>query len=278
MTKKISLLFVFLNFVFNLFSQEYNVLDTARFVAKYDYTFQEDSLNINSVKNNEMILLLGDKISGFHNYSQFLFEAQLHKDPELSIQKIIEFIKSRPVPSFLASFTVLKNYPKLGSLTILPKIVTNSFMIEESLKIKWKLSDEKQSTVAGYPCKKATTHFAGRDYEAWYTLEIPISDGPYKFNGLPGLIVEIEDTKGEHRFLLTDFKKVKKDEELLIMYEDTKKIKGNMTDFLKAQRNYSNGGTKSLQSENIPAVKESKKLKIVKRMKSRNNFIEKLKE
>ena len=29
------------------------------------------------------------------------------------------------------------------------------------------------STILGYPCHKATTHFRGRDYIAWYTEEIP---------------------------------------------------------------------------------------------------------
>ncbi len=62
--------------------------------------------------------------------------------------------------------------------------------------------------MAGYTCQKATTRYEGRDYVAWFAPKIPISDGPYKFSGLPGLIVEIADTKEYYRFELTGLSKV----------------------------------------------------------------------
>ncbi|HFK5555378.1 TPA: GLPGLI family protein [Elizabethkingia anophelis] len=54
----------------------------------------------------------------------------------------------------------------------------------------------------GYSIQKAVIYFAGRDWEAWFTTDIPFSDGPYKFNGLPGLIVKISDTKKTHCYEL----------------------------------------------------------------------------
>lgn len=60
--------------------------------------------------------------------------------------------------------------------------------------MQWKLVDEKQ-TVCGYACQKATCHWRGRDYEAWFTSAIPMKSGPWKFGGLPGLIMKIHDTK-----------------------------------------------------------------------------------
>jgi hypothetical protein len=39
-------------------------------------------------------------------------------------------------------------------------------------------------------CKKATTNFRGRYWEAWYTEEIPIGQGPWKLCGLPGMILK----------------------------------------------------------------------------------------
>ena len=53
--------------------------------------------------------------------------------------------------------------------------------------------------------QKAATSFAGRDWVEWLAPEIPISDGPYKFNGLPGLIVLLHDTRNHYRFALTSF-------------------------------------------------------------------------
>ena len=57
---------------------------------------------------------------------------------------------------------------------------------------QWVITD-KTDTVFNYPCKMAKTVYAGRNYTAWFTLEIPVSDGPWKFHGLPGLILRVED-------------------------------------------------------------------------------------
>ncbi|MBQ9636395.1 MAG: GLPGLI family protein [Prevotella sp.] len=58
----------------------------------------------------------------------------------------------------------------------------------------WTLGSEKQS-ICGYQCQKATCHWRGRDYEAWFASQIPLKSGPWKFGGLPGLIMKIYDTK-----------------------------------------------------------------------------------
>lgn len=55
---------------------------------------------------------------------------------------------------------------------------------------KWTLLKE-QMTINNYKCKKAVCIHRGRKYEAWYTPEIPINNGPWKFGNLPGLIIEI---------------------------------------------------------------------------------------
>lgn len=60
--------------------------------------------------------------------------------------------------------------------------------------MQWTLKDEKQ-TICGYQCQKAICHWRGRDYVAWFTSAIPLKSGPWKFGGLPGLIMKIYDTK-----------------------------------------------------------------------------------
>ncbi|GHT71710.1 hypothetical protein AGMMS50239_40950 [Bacteroidia bacterium] len=56
----------------------------------------------------------------------------------------------------------------------------------------WEISDDTL-TVAGYLCQKATCRFRGRDYTAWFSNDIPINNGPWKFGGLPGLILKVYD-------------------------------------------------------------------------------------
>ena len=49
---------------------------------------------------------------------------------------------------------------------------------------EWKILDETM-TIAGHLCRKATCRFRGRDFTAWFTPDIPVSNGPWKFGGLP---------------------------------------------------------------------------------------------
>lgn len=63
----------------------------------------------------------------------------------------------------------------------------------------WKLRDSTK-TIGGYTCSRARCMYGGRIYEAWYTPQIPASFGPYKFGGLPGMILEIYSTDGKIRY------------------------------------------------------------------------------
>jgi GLPGLI family protein len=73
-------------------------------------------------------------------------------------------------------------------------------IIKEMLpSYSWKIQTETK-TMLKVRVQKATVTFRGRDYEAWFAPSIPISDGPYKFHGLPGLILEIGSVDGRFKF------------------------------------------------------------------------------
>lgn len=67
-------------------------------------------------------------------------------------------------------------------------------LVKENFKpFNWEiLKDTKK--IGNFVCQKATTSFRGRNYTAWFTKEIPVPFGPWKFNGLNGLILEVYDT------------------------------------------------------------------------------------
>lgn len=70
------------------------------------------------------------------------------------------------------------------------------FVYSDSVpSLEWSFRAEETDTILDYECRKATTEFAGRNYTAWFTPEIPLPFGPYKFGGLPGLILKIEDAE-----------------------------------------------------------------------------------
>lgn len=85
---------------------------------------------------------------------------------------------------------------------------TNYAMVEFQLysyltedPVTWTLQNETR-TYGIFNVQKATADFGGRHWTAWFTREIPFSEGPYKFRGLPGLIVEIQDNRNDYHFTL----------------------------------------------------------------------------
>jgi GLPGLI family protein len=73
-------------------------------------------------------------------------------------------------------------------------------LIKERLpSFKWEILNDTL-TILNQKVQKAKVQFRGRDYFAWFTTKIKISDGPYKFHGLPGLILKIESIDKKYKF------------------------------------------------------------------------------
>lgn len=88
---------------------------------------------------------------------------------------------------------------KQNKLTYYEDLAGDEYFYEENLNFDWKYHDEEK-LINGYNCKKATLTYGGRDWQAWYTLDIPLSFGPYKFKGLPGLIIKMTDSTSSFDF------------------------------------------------------------------------------
>ncbi|MEY3323138.1 MAG: hypothetical protein RLZZ417_2721 [Bacteroidota bacterium] len=93
-----------------------------------------------------------------------------------------------------------------GSLNSFEQTMTgNTFQISEDIpKLEWILT-EVEKIIGGFICKQAFTTFRGRDYEAWYAVNLPFPMGPWKLNGLPGLILEANDKEQEVVFQFYSF-------------------------------------------------------------------------
>ena len=93
------------------------------------------------------------------------------------------------------SYKVYKNLPEQGSLTYEDNIVETMFYEEPMPAINWQM-EEGDSTIAGYACQKAVGEWKGRKWTAWFAMDIPVSDGPWKLCGLPGLILKASEGEG----------------------------------------------------------------------------------
>lgn len=100
---------------------------------------------------------------------------------------------------------VSKNY--INKETLFEKqLYDKIFIVKNQCTIVWKIYSEKDIYL-GYSIQKASTEFGGRKWTAWFTTEIPVQDGPYKFHGLPGLILKLNDSENEFMYKMKSITK-----------------------------------------------------------------------
>ena len=166
----------------------------------YKLTFQLDSTDLESRKSELMILYLGE------DFSKYLSRAKTLANPIVREGNTAHTARSA-ITNFHYEIIKQRDQDSLLYLLKIPKM-NDRFVYEESKnRFNWQIEEETK-VIEGYSVQKATTSFAGRDYTAWFTNEIPIADGPYKFNGLPGLILEIKDSQGYWEFEFVGLEKL----------------------------------------------------------------------
>ncbi len=183
------------------------------------------------------------------------------------------------------NFTIEKDLSN-QSLVYKSRIGRDQYSYNETPSLSWKILPETVK-IGDYKTQKAETTFGGRTWYAWFTPEIPLQDGPYKFSGLPGLIVKVQDSKGDYSFDLMQTKKIADVQQPQARgqfinlpknkYMDMeKKFQKDPASFISAQRN--SGGGPGGPGGNRPAMDPKQMQEMQKRMeaeiKSRNNPIE----
>lgn len=171
--------------------------------AKIEVIFQYDVTDIvkKESKTTYDILQVGHNISKFYNYNTFKQDSVVmtmnrHKISRMEATKLSN--KYRSSPSF-DRMKIFKNKSE-KKITVRDKVLSDKYFYEEEqMKFKWRLIDSVK-TICGYKCQKAVTNFRGRNWIVWFTSKIPSSEGPWKFSGLPGLILRAEDSDKEHIF------------------------------------------------------------------------------
>jgi len=85
----------------------------------------------------------------------------------------------------------------------------HAYLVKEDIpRMDWQFG-KGEKIIAGFPCRQAFTAFRGREYEAWYAPSLPLPFGPWKLNGLPGLILEAQDKDQEVVFQFHAFQTIR---------------------------------------------------------------------
>nr|WP_321450782.1 GLPGLI family protein [uncultured Carboxylicivirga sp.] len=251
------------------------IIDKAQYFASYNYEYQQDSTNTESRKQVEMWLLIGKDLSQFAHNSMFRMDSMFYNcndiDDPKNMMKIGQQLRGDKF-SYLTSYRIIKSNNKLTTDSY--EVISNTYYkLTEEITFDWKLTNKPDTLISNFLCKEAQTTYRGRKYNAWYSVSIPINDGPYKFRGLPGLIVKVEDIKKEHSFSLISFEKINYNKPITLWDrkfsdaepEQYSKLKHNQT--LDNLRKYGNPQVVNLSHDKLGSV-EAKIL-------SRNNLIEK---
>lgn len=208
MKKLFSVFFIAL-FVFSN-AQDKDSKETAnRFFYELTFKPKKDSTKMDKVIT---ILDITDKNRSIYQDYTVIAQDSIMKVEIEAMQKAgVMKDLSKTIRQPKISARVYKTYPSM-KVQYVDK-VANGFTpsnigYSEDLKFNWNISNEKQK-IGAYNAQKATTEFGGRKWTAWFSTDLPFQDGPYKFSGLPGLIVKIEDDEKNYSWILQGNKKVK---------------------------------------------------------------------
>ena len=179
--------------------RNYPNLDSVLLRIKYRMLYVKDVEAPERKTENTMLLQIGKKLSKYSDFHRYLSDS-LHNvlaEKKTPISEARSEVINYRVKTL--KLNIYKNYPK-GKITTVDRIPFDTYTFEEEMESPdWALESDTL-TVCGYTCKKATTTYFGRNYTAWYAPEIPVSDGPWKFFGLPGLILKVEDDREHYSF------------------------------------------------------------------------------
>ena len=209
----------------------------------YEYKFISDSTNIDDVKTEMMFLDTTKDGSKYYSYTVFNSDSIMKVDLEKQLAATGSINVKSDMQKGSVRYSVTKTYPDY-KINLHRRLGMDAYNISDDRKINWKILPEKEK-IGEWNAQKAEADFAGRHWIAWFSTEIPIQDGPYKFRGLPGLIVKIEDKTGSHKMELKGIKNITGNVDINVF--EVKEIAVNSKQFQKVLKEYENDPTKGIK-------------------------------
>lgn len=171
--------------------------DTAWLMIHYKFTHIMDTTNRAYDLKENSVLLVGKSASVYRSYDGLLADQQFKKAYAEAVASSPDGQPRGINRSSRGSRSQYFQYPGEQKLLTKDALMVNDYLIEGPMPvINWKISNDT-ATFGGLHCQKATGHFKGRDYIVWFCADLPVHTGPWKLNGLPGVIVDAHDTKNE---------------------------------------------------------------------------------
>lgn len=238
------------------------IVDRAEYVVTYQYKFAPDAAAPQEKKEGMTVLQLGNQYNRFCDFYELAYDslyddsARKNRLMNDAFTVLMPLLKKKMFTESLIFDKQKENTTIQRTAGLLQKYQYQ----EKNIALPWKLL-EGDTIIAGYACKKAQTALFGRTYTAWYTPEINLPYGPYKFHGLPGLVVHVVDTQNNFVFTLNGFQKVSR--YVPIYYRSDDVIKTSRSNVRKIYKNFcadpvgalTSGGNITIPKETAATVK-----------------------
>ena len=152
----------------NVYSENNDSIDRCKFIVAYDFITNTEDIDGNPVVDScQWGVMVGEHCTKCEEFNKIMYHDA--RDSNYSLQL---YIIEDKIPS-----------------------------------IDWKITDGDTLNISGFSCKKATCEYAGRQWNVWYTEQIPVPAGPWKLCGLPGMILKADDG-GTHTFTFAGLRNV----------------------------------------------------------------------
>lgn len=167
--------------------------------VNYMFRHMKDTSNRANPYWEKMVLYIGKEHTVYKSFNSIASRQEIRKlkseGKDWHKSDSIKFMMGK------ASTDQLFFNPKKSKLIRTSRILATDYIYDESYPmIKWEIGKGKRK-IGNYNCQDAVGTYAGRVYHVWFTKDLPYKVGPWKLVGLPGLILEAKDTKGEVSFM-----------------------------------------------------------------------------
>jgi len=211
-----------------LFAQPAKKIEPIVWECTYDYLALRDTVSKDTFANDPMILRIGESTSSFFSkYTLKNLDLMAQKaDPGNPLLGVITGFLYAEEYRYYDRGSVLdyiyQNYPE-GKMTVHTRHGKTMFSYEEELAPQeWTIVPDSTRHILDYTCQLAICDYRGRSYQAWFTPEVAVYSGPWKFRGLPGLIMEVYDNDRHYHYQLTDIRKGVSEPVLIYFFPEQK--------------------------------------------------------
>lgn len=202
--------------VFSALDREPGItIDFTKYRINYDMKYVNDTTRCPlSFVTEPMVLEIGDKSTKFYSFDKCRSDS--------INRELIKKGESNLTTGGRISWILHRDYPQKGYYMLLDELGLERYACSERIEEpQWTLLSDSLTEIIGYSCHLATTTYRGRKWFAWYTDDIPLSYGPWKLAGLPGLILRAYDDEHQYQFETTGLKQYDASAKIPIDYKGT---------------------------------------------------------